>query len=129
MQLWLDRTGGEFIQQGPLNFEIKVIQKRRVDSVLSPHIITDQGAVLSLDDAEALRRWVSWYKVANTSRFSLAGLTIYRGDAVFQCCLVAHPDARPVFLKILAIVALDCLVDLLGNVIARTGLGCELFAE
>jgi hypothetical protein len=39
------------------------------------------------------------------------------------------PRGAPVFLKILAIVALDRFVDLLGNIVARADLGCELLAE
>jgi hypothetical protein len=43
--------------------------------------------------------------------------------------LDAHSTHSLFFLKILSIVALDRLVDLLGNVVVRTRLGGELFAE
>jgi hypothetical protein len=56
----LDRTMQNFapgIEQNPINVEIKMFTRSKVESGLSPQTITDREVMLAFDDANAALRW------------------------------------------------------------------------
>jgi hypothetical protein len=53
---WME-LGTSFIALNPLNLEVKIFSKPRVQSLLSPQTITDRDTALIFDDASAAFRW------------------------------------------------------------------------
>jgi hypothetical protein len=53
---WME-LGGPAIALNPLNLEVKIFAKLRVQSLLSPQTITDRDTALVFDDASAAFRW------------------------------------------------------------------------
>lgn len=46
----------------PLNFEAKIIVRRRIEAVLSPGLITDRDIVMNFDDATGQFHWGLWFQ-------------------------------------------------------------------
>ncbi len=56
LDYWLEQLR-QICAAGPTNLEVKIMIRPRIDSVLSPVVITDRDVVLTFDDATSSFRW------------------------------------------------------------------------